>query len=106
MFVKQLDERNFAEKLSAARQPVLIDFYADWCSPCRAPAPVLEELAASHDDKVEIAKVNIDHNRSLAQKYGVRGVPTMIVFKNGEEADRVVGFLPKQELDRYLSSLA
>ena len=106
MSIKYLSEPSFKEKVLKAKQPVLVDFCADWCAPCRALAPVLEDLAVKHADKVKIAKVDVDQNGDLAAKYRVCGVPAMIVFKNGEEQNRIVGFFAKEQLSEYLTSLA
>ncbi len=79
-------------------EPTLVDFYADWCGPCRALAPVVEEIAAELDGQVKVAKVNVDENEALSLKYGVQGIPTLILFHKGQEVERIVGYLPKAQL--------
>lgn len=76
----------------AGRKPVMVDFYAEWCGPCKLAAPVIDKLSGEYNDKAVIAKVDVDENRELAQKYDVMSIPTVIIFKNGEEVDRKIGF--------------
>ena len=81
-----------------AADPVLVDFWAPWCGPCKMIAPELEAVAAEYEGKAVVVKVNVDENQPLAQKFGIMGIPTMIVFKNGAEVNRIVGFRPKKEI--------
>ena len=81
---------------------VLLDFWAAWCGPCRAVAPVLEELAAAHADKIEIVKLNTDENPNIASQYGIRSIPTLMIFKGGQKVDMVVGAVPKTTLSNTL----
>ncbi len=96
--VKVLNETNFEELVLQADVPVLVDFYADWCGPCKMMAPVVEEIAEEVVGRAEVCKLNVDQNMTLAQKYQVMNIPTFLIFKNGEVADRVVGGVPKDEL--------
>lgn len=84
--------------------PVLVDFWAEWCGPCKMIAPILDELAVSHGDKLKICKVNIDENPQAPTKFGVRGIPTMLLFKNGQLQATKVGALPKQALADWIES--
>jgi len=82
-----------------------VDFWAQWCAPCLAAAPVLEELAKEYDGKVEFAKVDVDSNSPLAAKYGIAAIPTMLIFKNGEPVQQILGYKPKKELNKVLDEV-
>lgn len=99
---KQVTDTSFQEDVLNASGPVVVDFWAEWCGPCKQIAPALEEIAAEMGDKVTIAKVNIDDNPEAPSTYGVRGIPTLIMFKNGEVADTKVGALPKSQLMQWI----
>ena len=96
------DENNFNQELKNQSCPVLVDFWAEWCGQCKALTPVLEEISQELGDQAKIFKVNVDENQELAQRYGIRGIPTLIFFKNGEISKTLVGNQPKSEI---LSSL-
>ena len=95
-------EENFAQEIGASPTPVLVDFWAEWCGPCKMIAPILDELASEYDGKAKVAKVNIDEQPSLAAKHGIRAIPTLLVFKNGEVADQLVGLRSKRDLKASL----
>jgi thioredoxin 1 len=102
MSTKTVTDDNFGQEVLGADTPVLVDFWAEWCGPCRMIAPALEELSNELAGKVTIAKLNIDENPEAPAKYGVRGIPTMILFKNGAPAATKVGAAPKSQLQGWL----
>ena len=102
MATKTVTDSSFQQDVLSADKPVLVDFWAEWCGPCRMIAPALEELSSELGDRVTIAKLNIDENPDAPAKYGVRGIPTMILFKNGEPAATKVGAAPKSALQSWL----
>lgn len=95
---------NFEEEVENSSLPVLVDFWADWCGPCKMIAPIIEQLADEFDGKVKIAKVNVDDNRDLAMRYQVMSIPTLILFKDGEVVNQAVGAKPKGELAKMLEN--
>ena len=96
--VKQFDSSNFQSEVLDKDQPVLVDFWAPWCGPCKAIGPVIEELAGQYAGRATIGKVNVDDNQQLAAKFGIRGIPTLMVFKNGEQVESFVGLQQKTDL--------
>jgi thioredoxin 1 len=102
-----LTDVNFTEQVLKSSTPVLVDFWAEWCGPCKMIAPVLDELAGEYDGKVKIGKVNIDDHQQLAINYGINSIPTLLFFKNGQVADQIVGMRSKRDLkasfDRVLA---
>jgi thioredoxin 1 len=93
-----INEADFGKEVIKAPVPTLVAFFASWCGPCRIIAPVLDELDMEFNDKIRFVKVDVDEAKTTARDYGVRGVPTLVLFKNGEIVDKVVGILPKQDL--------
>jgi thioredoxin 1 len=97
-----LTEENFSEEIGKATQPVLVDFWASWCGPCQMMAPVLENIAQEFDGRVVVGKLNVDENRNTAGKFNVMSIPTLILFKNGQEAARFTGYRPQEEIGMLL----
>jgi len=104
MGVNKVSDANFDAEVLKANGPVVVDFWAEWCGPCRMIAPALEEIAGSMGDKVKIVKLNVDENPATASKYGIMSIPTLMIFKNGELASRQVGAAPKQKLEQWISA--
>ncbi|NLS01224.1 thioredoxin [Rhizobium sp. P38BS-XIX] len=104
MATVKVDTSNFASEVLQSAEPVVVDFWAEWCGPCKMIAPALEELAVKFEGKVKVAKLNIDENPELAAQFGVRSIPTLAMFKAGEVADIKVGAAPKTALENWISS--
>jgi len=102
--ITTLTNDNFESVLNDAQTPVLVDFWAEWCGPCKTIAPVLEELASEYAGRVTIAKLNVDDHREATEKFNIRGIPTLILFKNGEPEATKVGALSKSQLAAFLDS--
>jgi thioredoxin 1 len=96
--IEDVTDSTFESLILKSDKPALVDFWASWCAPCKAIAPIIEEMAESYGDKVKFVKMNVDDNPSTPGKYGVRGIPTLILFKNGERVDQVVGAVPKNQI--------
>lgn len=94
--VLEFNDQNFEAEVLKADTPVLVDFWAEWCGPCKALTPVIEELANDYQGKAKVGKLNVDHSPETAGKYGIRGIPTVLLFKNGEIAEQQVGVVPKE----------
>lgn len=104
--VEAVNNANFEDKVLKSNKPILVDFWAEWCGPCRTLGPILDEVATELADKAGVVKVNVDENSELAQQFGIRGIPTMIFFKDGEAAKTLVGVQPKEEIKKTLEELA
>ena len=101
----EFNDSNFNEKALNSDKPVMVDFWAEWCGPCRVVGPVVEELAKDFEGKAVIGKVNVDLNREVTSKYGIRSIPTILFLKNGEVVEKSVGAVPKQVLQEKLNAL-
>ena len=106
MGVSKVSDQDFDAEVLKSSQPVVVDFWAEWCGPCRMIAPALEEIAGTMNGKVKIVKLNVDENPATAAKYGIMSIPTLMLFKNGELASRQVGAAPKQKLEQWINSAA
>lgn len=102
--IMSVDQNNFQKSVLDSKKPVMVDFWAPWCGPCRAVAPIVEELAKEYNDKAEFAKVNVDESPLVASQYGVMSIPTIIIFKGGKPMDQIVGFKPKNEFKKLLDT--
>jgi len=101
-----LNKQNFASEVLQSTTPVLVDFWGEWCPPCRALAPILDELADEYDGRVKIAKVNTEEQQELAVEYGIRAIPTLLLFKQGQVADQLIGLKSKRDLKASLDRVA
>lgn len=108
MNVPELTDGNFHQEVAGSKMPYLVDFWAVWCGPCRMMAPVVEEIARRYDGKLKVGKVNVDHEIKTASEFGISSIPTLIVFVDGKESERIVGAVPKDflvdKLEQYLPS--
>jgi thioredoxin 1 len=101
-FVKDVTDQNFEQVVLQSSQPVLVDFWAEWCQPCRMLAPTVEAVAQKYEGKAKFFKINVDDNPAVPQRYGIKGIPTLILFSGGNEADRVVGATSKDNITRMV----
>jgi thioredoxin 1 len=102
--VKYVTEQDFQEEVVSAQTPVLVDFTADWCQPCKMISPIVEQLAGQWGEKVKVVKLDADQNPSIMMQYGVMGLPTLILFKSGEVKERITGYAPKDKIEAKVNA--
>ena len=102
---KEFTTDNFNQEVLQSKLPVLVDFWAEWCGPCKVIAPVVEELATDYKGKIKFGKVNVDDNNMVASEYGVRSIPTLLIFKNGSVVNQIVGAVPKEKITDILDTV-
>ena len=100
----EITDSNFATEVEQSDLPVLIDFWAVWCGPCKMIAPIVEELAAEYNGKVKIGKLDVDNNQQTAMKFGIRSIPTLLIFKDGKVAETIIGAVPKGQIEEKLKA--
>jgi len=103
--VLEVSDATFDQEVLRSEQPVLVDFWAVWCGPCKAIAPIVDSMAATYAGKLKVAKVNVDENGATPSRYGVRGIPALLFFKGGKVADQVVGYVPQNVIEEKIKSL-
>ncbi len=101
----EVNDASFEAEVLQSGQPVLVDFWAAWCGPCRALAPIVDEVAREYQGKLKVMKMDVDKNQSTPMRYGIRGIPALLIFKDGKVADQIVGFVPKDTIDKSLGKV-
>lgn len=100
-----VNKDNYESDVLQSEKPVLVDFWAQWCGPCRAIAPVIEEMALTYKDQINVAKIDVDQNQAIAQELGIKGIPTLMLFKDGQVVDQLVGNVPKDKIEALIQQI-
>src|ERR1700749_3319354 len=101
--VVEVNDSSFEQEVLQSDQPVLVDFWAAWCGPCKALSPIVDEVASEYSGKLKVMKMDVDRNQATPMRYGIRGIPALLLFKGGKVADQIVGYVPKETIDRSLA---
>ena len=101
--IAEVNDATFDNEVLKSQQPVLVDFWAPWCGPCRAVSPIIEEVAASFEGKLKVMKMNVDENGQTPSRYSIRGIPALLIFKDGKVAEQIVGYVPKATIDQSVT---
>ena len=100
--VLEVNDANFDEEVLRSEKPLLVDFWAAWCGPCRALAPIVDEIASAYNGRAVVGKMDVDRNAATPQRYGIRGIPTLLIFKGGQVKEQIVGYVPKETIEKAL----
>ncbi len=103
--VFEVNDANFEQEVLQSEQPVLVDFWAAWCGPCKALAPIVDEVASEYSGRLKVMKMDVDRNSATPMRYGIRGIPALLLFKGGKVADQIVGYVPKDTISKSVSKL-